>query len=174
MDIDTKVPDTYYSMESTNEDVVVVQPGPGGRHILVGMDRSANAWYALKFASHNIIRPQDVVTLFVVLSSSQGKSKKGDDVQYVRTQTMITVHDEVKNFQQKEGVQFKYRVHCLFSDDAKKALLDKAHQSQDKYRMLIVGSRGMSSLAGVLMGSVSTFLLNHCDVPVVVCKVPKE
>jgi len=39
--------------------------------------------------------------------------------------------------------------------------------------LIVVGSRGLGAVQGVLFGSVSRWLVTHCDRPVLVVKVPK-
>lgn len=37
-----------------------------------------------------------------------------------------------------------------------------------KARMIVVGSRGVGTIRRTLLGSVSDYVIHHCDIPVVV------
>ncbi|GFO21766.1 stress response protein nhax [Plakobranchus ocellatus] len=43
---------------------------------------------------------------------------------------------------------------------------------EEKADMIVVGSRGLSTLRRTLMGSVSDYLVHHAHIPVAVCKHP--
>ena len=43
-----------------------------------------------------------------------------------------------------------------------------------EHDLLVMGSRGRGALSASVLGSVSHFALNHCDVPVLIIHMPDE
>ncbi len=43
----------------------------------------------------------------------------------------------------------------------------------EEFSLIVMGSRGLGRLRSYLMGSVSTYVLAHCDVPTLVVKAPE-
>lgn len=90
---------------------------------------------------------------------------------------MISIHSKVKDLESKLNAPapLRFRVNLEFSDDVKHALMEKITGKNDPagevYNMVVVGSRGMSNLGSIVVGSVSNFLLNQAPVPVVVVRV---
>jgi len=58
--------------------------------------------------------------------------------------------------------------HLLTSDDVRSLLLEKSEEFN--VDVVVVGSRSLSPLSGIMVGSVSDFLLRHCRVPVTVVR----
>ncbi|MDX8056505.1 universal stress protein, partial [Lentzea sp. BCCO 10_0798] len=56
----------------------------------------------------------------------------------------------------------------LIEGDAKKLLVEMSRDA----RMLVVGNRGRSAVAELLLGSVSAYCVHHASCPVVVIKAP--
>ncbi|XP_071168785.1 universal stress protein YxiE-like isoform X2 [Mytilus edulis] len=50
------------------------------------------------------------------------------------------------------------------------AILDKAKELKASF--IVTGSRGLGKLRKTLLGSVSSYLLHHAHIPIVVCKMP--
>lgn len=44
----------------------------------------------------------------------------------------------------------------------------------EEFSLIVMGSRGLGRLRSYLMGSVSTYVLAHCDIPVLVVKAPES
>jgi nucleotide-binding universal stress UspA family protein len=163
----------FYSQSATKEDIIHLAPGAGGRHILVSLDNSTNSWNALEFAVKNIIKPADCLTIFTVLDPRDAVSPKGDDQENYRTSTMVGFYESTKKVQASSGVEFKFRVHAVWAKDCREVVVQKINDEQGKYDMLVIGTRGKSSLSGVIMGSVSNYLLANSPIPVIVVRQNK-
>lgn len=57
----------------------------------------------------------------------------------------------------------------LIEGDVKKLLVEMSRDA----RMLVVGNRGHSAVAELLLGSVSAYCVHHANCPVVVIKAPR-
>lgn len=152
----------------TYSEITTLRPAPGGRDILVAMDPSQHSWDALVFAISNIFRPADAITIFRVLSV-QDQQKTSLDTTNYRTEEMTALHARISQYLEDSGHVVRFRIHALYAEDPKKAILDKIN-AKSKYAMLVVGSRGQSHLKGLLLGSVSAYLLNECPIPVVLSR----
>jgi nucleotide-binding universal stress UspA family protein len=164
-------PHSFYSGETTTVDAIHLQPGPGGRHIMVAIDRSSSSWAGFDFCIKNIAKPEDVITLFLVLDP-RDLLKADNDQENYRTSNMVEVYEQAKEMKLKASKEFHFRVHAVYHEDPRVALLQKINLDPKKYSLLIMGSRGVSSLAGVVLGSVSTYMLNQSPIPVVVTRDP--
>ena len=56
--------------------------------------------------------------------------------------------------------------------DPRQTICERARELKADY--LFMGARGLSRLKGVIMGSVSTYVVNHAPCPVVVCRDRKQ
>ncbi|MEW6282735.1 MAG: universal stress protein, partial [Candidatus Eremiobacterota bacterium] len=52
-------------------------------------------------------------------------------------------------------------------------LISETAEVED-FDLVVMGSRGLGRLQGYLMGSVSSYVLSHCAVPVLVIKLKEE
>jgi nucleotide-binding universal stress UspA family protein len=164
---------SFFSEEISQEDAIKLTPQPGGRHLLISLDNSENSWSALEFAINNIVRNEDVLTLYTVLDP-RDKPVDESHENYrigkfnVNLDTMTNFYEKCKLMRGK--MVFKFRVHSEYSKDARELILTKINNEPGKYSMLVIGTRGQSNLAGALMGSVSNYLLSQSTIPVVVVR----
>ncbi|KAJ3270520.1 hypothetical protein HDV01_007776 [Terramyces sp. JEL0728] len=161
---------SVFSSEFTTVDSIAAKPGPNGQHILVCIDTSADSFEALIFAVQKLSHPNDVLTVFIVLDP-RDLYKADTDRDTYRENLMVDMHKRVKELLVAYEKSFIYRINAEWSEDPRNAILNKI---QKGYGMVVVGSRGMSALEGIVVGSVSTFLLNRSPVPVIVVKRPLE
>ena len=90
---------------------------------------------------------------------------------------MISIHKKVKIESSALGLDIAYRVHAEFDNDPSVAILNKingkykgASANSEIYSMVILGSRGMSSVESLIIGSISSYLLKWSPIPVVVVR----
>ncbi|KAH9265476.1 hypothetical protein BASA84_001614 [Batrachochytrium salamandrivorans] len=141
------------SYTTTGDNVIAHRNLPdGARHLMIAVDLSDYSFEAIRFAFDNVARPNDVVSVVQVIHPVDGFYGKTETPGAKRQDAMISLHDSVK----------KIRNDLIVLE------LAEAH----KATILIVGSRGRTSLAGALLGSVSQFLLSHAKVPVIVVRNP--
>nr|KAJ3420206.1 hypothetical protein HK105_005962 [Polyrhizophydium stewartii] len=84
---------------------------------------------------------------------------------------MVSLHEKVRGIRNglgRKNIPFRTDVEY---GDARKVVLELVEASQAT--ILIVGSRGRTSLKGALLGSVSQYLLTNAPIPVIVVRHPK-
>ncbi|KAJ1337012.1 hypothetical protein BSLG_006772 [Batrachochytrium salamandrivorans] len=159
------------SYTTTGDNVIAHRNLPdGARHLMIAVDLSDYSFEAIRFAFDNVARPNDVVSVVQVIHPVDGFYGKTETPGAKRQDAMISLHDSVKKIRNDLGKQvIPFRVDVGWGD-ARKIVLELAEAH--KATILIVGSRGRTSLAGALLGSVSQFLLSHAKVPVIVVRNP--
>ena len=60
------------------------------------------------------------------------------------------------------------RTRAWISGDARDIIVDVA--TEEESDLIVMGSRGLGTLGGILTGSVSSFVLAHAPCPVLLCK----
>ena len=93
---------------------------------------------------------------------------------------MVAIHHKIKEQVEARKSNIKFRVQSDFNVDPRPTILAKITGvsektnvplgPKDNYTMLVVGTRGMSNIESMMMGSVSVFLLNHSPIPVAVVR----
>lgn len=172
---DAPVPD----LEPTNiADLKAPQSVPS-RLVLVSIDFSATSNALLKYAFDHLLRPKDTLVMLHVithpLSPAAVEFYSGIDVTSIINQVkesamqgMVNLVKEVKATHGKDlDVTIEARI---VYGDAREAICRAAEKLHAA--MLVVGSRGMGGLKSVLLGSVSSYCLQHSKVPVVVYREP--
>jgi nucleotide-binding universal stress UspA family protein len=149
--------------------VVVVRPAqnPESGRIVVGVDGSDSSSRALHFACEMARRTGDKV---IVMRSWHSATVAVDHYGYLpplREETMVHAEAALGRMVDQARVDYPH-VDIegeLTSAAAERELVDASANAS----MLIVGSRGLGAVAGVLMGSVSRHVLHqaHCPVALV-------
>ena len=60
----------------------------------------------------------------------------------------------------------------LSEDPIREALIDRIHSGD--HDLVVLGTRGRGALSAAVLGSVSHYALNHCDVPVLIVRTEGE
>ena len=131
------------------------------RRIVVGVDGSANSQKAVEWAVANAHRGDTVVMLTgwhpVVPPPEMAVAYADDDT------SMRAVLDTETKKAQKRAEGTDVVVEAKFEHiDPRTALMD------EKCDMIVVGSRGHSGIAGLLLGSTTDYVARHAKVPVVI------
>jgi nucleotide-binding universal stress UspA family protein len=121
------------------------------RTILIPVDGSEPSVKALKWANQHYLRSSDLVVLVHVLAKETVEQSK----------TML------KELGQHVTVSEMKEVLTLEGEP--RAALEKAIADYSA-TAVVVGSRGLGSLKSLVLGSVSSYLLNHATVPIVVVR----
>ncbi|XP_062193893.1 universal stress protein PHOS32-like [Phragmites australis] len=156
----------------------------GGRNIGVAVDFSSCSKAALRWVSTNLTRNGDKLILIHVNNSYQKEQgavhlweqsgspliplTEFSDPHVTKTygvspdKETIEILTQVAN---QRGIEVLAKI--FYGDPAK-----KLHESVDLVPLncLVLGSRGLSTLKRALMGSVSTYIVNHASCPVTVVK----
>ena len=131
------------------------------RRIVVGVDGSANSQKAVEWAVANAHRGDTVVMLTgwhpVIPPPEMAVAYADDDT------SMRAILDTETKKAQKRAEGTDVVVEAKFEHiDPRTALMD------EKCDMIVVGSRGHSGIAGLLLGSTTDYVARHAKVPVVI------
>uniref|UniRef100_A0A0A8YNE3 UspA domain-containing protein n=1 Tax=Arundo donax TaxID=35708 RepID=A0A0A8YNE3_ARUDO len=156
----------------------------GGRNIGVAVDFSSCSKAAMRWASTNLAKNGDKLILIHVNNSYQNEQgavhlweqsgspliplTEFSDPHVTKTygvspdKETIEILTQVAN---QRGIEVLAKI--FYGDPAK-----KLHEAVDLVPLscLVIGSRGLSTLKRALMGSVSTYIVNHVSCPVTVVK----
>ncbi|WP_086664214.1 universal stress protein [Lentzea kentuckyensis] len=141
------------------------------RPVVVGVDGSSAAQAALRWAVEDARRrgcPVDVVSAWhpdygVMIGPVPAEVLMALSPQAMKETARKNLDAAVQGF---EGVEIRP---ILVEGDPRDVL---AKASKDA-ELLVVGNRGHSTLAGIILGSVSSYCVHHASCPVVVIREPK-
>ncbi|WP_431933226.1 universal stress protein [Nonomuraea jabiensis] len=141
---------------------VIVMRGPaearGARDVVMGFDSSRTCAAALGFAAGETVRPGGPLKV-VIAYQNRGR---GAGMQETRIQTEGLAWNELTLLERRfPDLQASVE---LVDDSARPALLEVA----GKARLLVVGSRGLGEVRGLLLESVSQALVHQASCPVAV------
>ncbi|KNC98992.1 uncharacterized protein SPPG_05943 [Spizellomyces punctatus DAOM BR117] len=142
-------------------------PLSGGRHLLVGVDDSEYSIEALKFAFTGYAKEGDRMTVVKAISPLPGQFGPNLPGDY-RRDKMIELYEEVGKIRIEVGAErIPYRVDIRYGDP-REILIEASKQIHPT--CIIVGSRGRSGLTSMFLGSVSLYVLQNADYPVLIVK----
>ncbi|CAL4951878.1 unnamed protein product [Urochloa decumbens] len=142
-----------------------------GRNIGVAVDFSSCSKAALRWASTNLTRSGDKLILIHVNSSfqnEQGAVHLWEQSDVTKTYGVSPDKETIEILTQvahQRGIEVYAKI--FYGDPAK-----KLYEAVDLVPLscMVIGSRGLSTLKRALMGSVSTYIVNHVACPVTVVK----
>lgn len=141
------------------------------RTICMPVDGSPYSLKAVQWANENILRDTDLVVLLHVVSGLiQPSTRITDKViawEEVKEKTLLKVQDLLKDL----GTSLtkpKFVEYAVLEGDPREELLNGINGFNAD--MVIVGSRGLGGIKQILLGSVSTYLIKHLAMPVLVVR----
>ncbi|XP_060069193.1 uncharacterized protein LOC132549288 [Ylistrum balloti] len=142
------------------------------RKVVIAMDGSEHAKYALKWYVSHIYRPDDRIILVHAIESRLARILTDDE----KDESSKTDEEERKRLKEKLDsyqqllVDFKLmgEIKTVSDKSAGKAILKAVEELNAD--VLVTGSRGLGSIRRVLLGSVSEYLLHRVQIPVVICR----
>ncbi|EDQ86627.1 uncharacterized protein MONBRDRAFT_38315 [Monosiga brevicollis MX1] len=142
------------------------------RKLILAVDHSPASHEALEFAVTNLYREGDelhFVHCFKPLQPAVGPHysyvpSEEEQANWRREQSHV-LEEFVKDARAKNpGLTCRA---ILISGDPREELI--AYAETESASMIVVGSRGRGALKRAILGSVSTYVVTHSKIPVVVC-----
>jgi len=120
--------------------------------ILVGIDGSDHSLWALMEAINLAKRFSGFLKVITVYS--QGKEEEAEKIK-----------QKTEQYLEKEKIRYDFSI--ILGSNPSRALVDVARN--EKFDLIVVGSRGLGSAAAFFLGSISKKVVSdaHCDILVV-------
>ncbi|KAK3813426.1 MAG: hypothetical protein J3Q66DRAFT_46858 [Benniella sp.] len=151
----------------------------GRKNYMVATDLSGESWHATEWAITTILRNGDelnVVTIVEDDKSDNGKTvKKGVQAEMREDAEKLTknIHEQLEHTCLRDITVVIHIIAATKSMGAKELLIEMIDDLDD-LSTVIVGSRGRGAIKGLLLGSISNFLVHNSSVPVMVVRAPKK
>ncbi|KAI5453078.1 hypothetical protein NCC49_006107 [Naganishia albida] len=158
-------------------DAALEQSGNRLRSYVVLSDLSAEAGYAIEWCIGTVARDGDEIFLVSVMENEAMVDPKDnasvDKAQKLRIQrerqaTAAALARQVTSLLQRTVLNVSVTCQAIHSKNARHMLLDLIDYLEPT--MVIVGSRGLGKLQGILLGSTSHYLVQKSSVPVMVAR----
>ncbi|GHJ87623.1 hypothetical protein NliqN6_4025 [Naganishia liquefaciens] len=158
-------------------DAALEQSGNRLRSYVVLSDMSAEAGYAIEWCIGTVARDGDEIFLVSVIENDAKVDPKEhgtvDKAQKLRVQrerqgTASALARQVTSLLQRTVLNVSVTCQAIHSKNARHMLLDLIDYLEPT--MVIVGSRGLGKLQGILLGSTSHYLVQKSSVPVMVAR----
>jgi len=147
------------------------------KRYVVASDGSAEALYAIEWTIGTVMRDGDE-TMIVSVMETDTKLDAVDHVfedkhtrmqhQKIRQEMALILARQATNLLQRTRLGVKIVCQALHATNSRRMLIDLTDYFSPT--LVIVGSRGIGSLKGILLGSTSHYLLQKCSVPVMVAR----
>ncbi|XP_041350128.1 universal stress protein Slr1101-like [Gigantopelta aegis] len=155
------------------------KPSETTRNVIIAMDGSEFADYALDWYCQNIRKPGDhVVLVHCPELNDMLHAQSWNNSVYVFDRGVLEnmIQEEQKRIQRDlERFAEKLKHHGL-GGKVKSVMASKPGEgiikacADEKGHLIVTGTRGMGTVRRTFMGSVSDYLVHHSHVPVLVCR----
>lgn len=140
------------------------------KKIVVAYDSSEHSRKALEWSIHMAQLSHSTINVIMVLvpsaiSTRSSGAYASPEVREAAEHEIKLILSEVQNICTANGVEAS--THSLFGNAVKEILF---HADSCRADMIICGTRGLGSFAGLLLGSVARSLVTYAKIPVMVIK----
>ncbi|KAF9166069.1 hypothetical protein BGX21_000338 [Mortierella sp. AD011] len=151
----------------------------GRKNYMVATDLSGESWHATEWAITTILRNGDELNVVTIVEDDKGENtkgvKKGVQTEMREDAEKLTknIHEQLEHTCLKDITVIIHIIAATRSMGAKELLIEMIDDLED-LSTVIVGSRGRGAIKGLLLGSISNFLVHNSSVPVMVVRSPKK
>ncbi|KAK3840037.1 MAG: hypothetical protein JOS17DRAFT_725792 [Linnemannia elongata] len=150
----------------------------GRKNYMVATDLSGESWHATEWAITTLLRNGDELNVVTIVEDDTKDSKavkKGVQTEMREDAEKLTknIHEQLEHTCLKDITVVIHIIAATKSMGAKELLIEMIDDLED-LSTVIVGSRGRGAIKGLLLGSISNFLVHNSSVPVMVVRAPKK
>ncbi|KAF9395737.1 hypothetical protein CPC16_007106 [Podila verticillata] len=148
----------------------------GRKNYMVATDLSGESWHATEWAITTILRSGDEMNVVTIVEDDKsGEIKKGVQTEMREDAEKLTknIHEQLEHTSLNDITVVIHIIAATKSMGAKELLIEMIDDLDD-LSTVIVGSRGRGAIKGLLLGSISNFLVHNSSVPVMVVRAPKK
>ncbi|KAF8949278.1 hypothetical protein BGZ47_007988 [Haplosporangium gracile] len=150
----------------------------GRKNYMVATDLSGESWHATEWAITTLLRNGDEMNVVTIVEDDTKDSKvvkKGVQTEMREDAEKLTknIHEQLEHTCLKDITVVIHIIAATKSMGAKELLIEMIDDLED-LSTVIVGSRGRGAIKGLLLGSISNFLVHNSSVPVMVVRAPKK
>ncbi|KAI1297563.1 hypothetical protein EDD11_007036 [Mortierella claussenii] len=165
--------------KATNEDREQKTSTRGRKNYMVATDLSGESWHATEWAINTILRNGDELNVVTIVEDDKVDDKKavkkGVQAEMREDAEKLTknIHEQLEHTCLRDITVIIHIIAATKSMGAKELLIEMIDDLED-LSTVIVGSRGRGAIKGLLLGSISNFLVHNSSVPVMVVRAPKK
>ncbi|KAF9918869.1 hypothetical protein BX616_004821 [Lobosporangium transversale] len=151
----------------------------GRKNYMVATDLSGESWHATEWTITTILRNGDEMNVVTIVEDEKNDNnkgvKKGIQIEMREDAEKLTknIHEQLEHTCLRDITVVIHIVAATKSMGAKELLIEMIDDLED-LSTVIVGSRGRGAIKGLLLGSISNFLVHNSSVPVMVVRAPKK
>ncbi|GAQ90333.1 universal stress protein family protein [Klebsormidium nitens] len=147
-----------------------------GKRVLCALDNSDNSALALQFVLDELVKPENGDKLILFQATRAVDMYDDAELGFIADDQIAAAQERLvqlclSNLKSiKAGIQVDAELVAL-PGDPRQLILD--YVMQHPVDMVVVGTRGQGKFKSLFLGSVSSYLVSHCPVPVLVVPNPK-
>ncbi|KTW25578.1 hypothetical protein T552_03439 [Pneumocystis carinii B80] len=138
------------------------------RSYLVSIDLSSESLYALEWAIGTIVRDYDIMMIVEAIDKDDKDDKGIMELEKERLAAMEEICQITQKLLKKTKLILQIEIEIIHHKTPKHLLTEMIDYLEPT--LVILGSRGCSSLKGVILGSFSNYIVNKSSVPVMVAR----
>lgn len=138
------------------------------RSYLVSIDLSSESLYALEWAIGTVVRDYDTMMIVEAIDKDDKDDKGILELEKERLAAMEEICQIIQKLLKKTRLILQIEIEIIHHKTPKHLLTEMIDYLEPT--LVILGSRGRSSLKGVILGSFSNYIVNKSSVPVMVAR----